>query len=116
MAEPLPSHIGNIAGSGKPVEQLLTGKIRVDYNVSMRGRVRNIRTEAIPEEFTDMQRIVHREIRRRIFRPKMVAGEMQLSENLVFEHSFFYRQSDLDKLKRPTEQSESQPADGDTET
>lgn len=116
MAEPLPSHVGNIADSGKPREQLLTGKIRVDYNVSTRGRVRNIRTEAIPEEFTDMQRIVHREIRRRVFRPKMADGNLQVSENLVFEHSFFYRQSDLDKLKKPTEQSEPQPSDDNTET
>lgn len=116
MAEPLPSHVGKNADAGKPREQLLTGKIRVDYNVSTRGRVRNIRTEAIPEEFVDMQRIVHREMRRRVFRPRMTDGELQVSENLVFEHSFFYRQSDLDKLKRPNEESELQTEDDETET
>jgi tetratricopeptide (TPR) repeat protein len=79
-------------------EELLTGTIRVDYTVSERGRVRNIRTEAMPEEFTDMQRMVHREIRRRVFRPQMSDAESRESDTLVFEHQFFYRQADLDKL------------------
>ncbi|MGB5624409.1 MAG: hypothetical protein WBM61_01650 [Woeseiaceae bacterium] len=67
--------------------------------------MRNIRTEAIPPEFTDMQRMVHREIRRRVFRPKMSDGELQDSDNLVFEHSFFYRQSDLDALIKKNEET-----------
>lgn len=79
-------------------ENLLTGTIRVDYTVSSRGRVRNLRTEAIPAEFTDMQRMVHREIRRRVFRPQMVDAEIGESDSQVFEHTFYYRQSDLDKL------------------
>ena len=79
-------------------ENLLTGTIRVDYTVSSRGRVRNLRTEAIPAEFTDMQRMVHREIRRRVFRPQMVDAEIGESDSQVFEHTFYYRKSDLDKL------------------
>ena len=90
-----------------PGEQLLTGKIRVDYTVSERGRVRNIRTEAIPEEFTNIQRIVHRDVRRRVFRPRMLDGELQESETMVFEHSFYYRQAELDKLRMRSKKSES---------
>ena len=86
-------------------DDLLTGTIRVDYTVSTRGRVRSIRTEALPPEFTDMQRMVHREIRRRVFRPKMSDGELQESDNLVFEHSFFYRQSDLDAIIKQLEET-----------
>lgn len=92
----LPSQVFERNLTGEPV---LTGTIRVDYNVSPRGRVRNIRTEASPPEFTDIQRLVHREIRSRIFRPMMVDGQPQLSENITFEHPFRYRQSDLDALK-----------------
>jgi len=86
-------------------DELLTGTIRVDYTVSERGRVRNIRTEAIPAEFTDMQRMVHREIRRRVFRPQMSDAESSGSDTLVFEHKFFYRQADLDALTGKTRQT-----------
>jgi tetratricopeptide (TPR) repeat protein len=86
-------------------EELLTGTVRVDYTVSERGRVRNIRTEAIPPEFTEMQRMVHREIRRRVFRPQISDAKARASDNLVFEHQFFYRQSDLDELTGQTQQT-----------
>ena len=101
----LPKYAFKANDANKASDDLLTGTIRVDYTVSTRGRVRNIRTEAIPPEFTDMQRIVHREIRRRVFRPKMSEGELQDSDNLVFEHSFFYRQSDLDALIKKNEET-----------
>lgn len=93
----LPKYIGK-AGAGDADGDFLTGIIRVDYTISKRGRVRNIRTEAKPPQFTDMQRVVHREIRQRVFRPKMMDGQLQTSDNLVFEHTFFYQQADLDKV------------------
>ncbi|MBT8102314.1 MAG: hypothetical protein KJO95_05050, partial [Gammaproteobacteria bacterium] len=101
----LPKYVKGIEG-GSSKDALLKGTIRVDYTVSPRGRVRKIRTEAMPEEFTDMQRMVHREIRRRVFRPRMVDGQLRESEPLNFEHSFFYRQVDLDKLVKPRESEE----------
>jgi len=116
MVDTLPPYAGSGDSAGNPSEQFLTGKIRVDYNVSTRGRVRNIRTEAIPEEFTDMQRIVHREIRNSVFRPGMVDGQLLESEDQVFEHSFLYRQTDLDTLKKPPEQSASPAAEDNPET
>ena len=96
--EPLPLYAGG--SSETSADGMLRGVIHVDYTISTRGRVRNIRTTADPIEFTDMQRMVHREIRRRFFRPIMVEGEPVESGNQVFEHEFFYRQSDLDELKR----------------
>ena len=102
--EPLPGYAGD--SSPTSTAELLKGSIRVDYTVSNRGRVKNIRTAAFPVEFTDMQRMVHREIRRRFFRPAMVDGEPIDSENLVFEHEFFYSQSDLDALRKEIADSE----------
>jgi hypothetical protein len=111
LQDTLPKYVGSGANDGTSGDEFLTGTIRVDYTVSTRGRVRNIRTEAVPPEFTDMQRMVHREIRRRVFRPQMIDAQLQESENIVFEHSFFYRQADLDKLKQQNQQTAAQPAD-----
>ena len=58
-----------------------------------------------------MQRMVHREIRRRVFRPQMSDAKARESDNLVFEHKFFYRQADLDELKRQNQQGQSRHAD-----
>ncbi len=104
--EDLPTHAGG--GNGSRGDAYLNGMIRVEYDVSRRGRVRNIRTVASPPEFIDLQRRVHREIRNRIYRPMLVDGQPVESDGLVFEHNFLYRQSDLDKLRR--EQSVQQQA------
>ncbi|MBT8091862.1 MAG: tetratricopeptide repeat protein [Gammaproteobacteria bacterium] len=98
----LPTHVFDRVSNRDAV---LTGTIVVDYNVSARGRVRSIRTEADPPEFTDLQRMVHREIRSRIFRPRLIDGVPQNSENIRLEHSFYYRQSDLDALKSPADEN-----------
>ena len=103
FAEPVPTRSGSLptfAGKGDgPRDEVKTGRIVVDYTVSARGRVRNIRTEAFPPEFTDMQRMVHREIRRRPFRPRLEDGEPTESTGQVFEHEFTYLQSDLDAIR-----------------
>ena len=113
---PLPQYVGETSPDGTSTDGFLTGTVRVDYTVSTRGRVRGIRTEAIPPQFTDMQQTVHREIRRRIFRPRMTEDGLLESENLVFEHSFFYRQADLDKLTIKTPKEEQQSADENSES
>lgn len=95
---PLPHYVGTAESSTSPADTR-TGRIVVEYNVSDRGRVRNLRTEAIPAEFTDMQRMTHREIRSRIFRPRTVDGVPVATEGMVFEHQFTYRQSDLETIR-----------------
>ena len=88
-------------GSGdEPVEGFQNGTAQVDYTVSTRGRVRNIRTEVKPAEFSDMLRMVHREVRRRVFRPVLVDGVPVESGNQVFRHDFFYTEFELNELKR----------------
>ena len=99
LEEILPRYT-NGSGSGEPAPGFLTGTIQVDFTVSERGRVKNIRTEADPIEFTDMQRMVHREIRRRVFRPALEEGAPVTSKNQVYRHEFFYADSELEELKR----------------
>lgn len=95
----LPSYAGGLEGSSTKRAHLLVGKITVDYTVSARGRVRNLRSEAIPPEFTDMQRMVHREIRGRTYRPKIEDASPVPAEGLEFVHTFSYLQADLDSLR-----------------
>ncbi len=103
LQDALPTYAGGPSSAASDPSNFLTGTIRVDYTVSTRGRVRNIRTEASPQEFTDMQRMVHREVRRRMFRPMLENGVPVESGNQVFVHEFFYRQEQLDDLKKKQE-------------
>jgi hypothetical protein len=95
--QPLPLYAGGRGGTSNT--NLLSGRVVVDYTVSTRGRVSKLKTESFPPEFTDIQTMVHREIRRRIFRPRIVDGEAVQSDDLVFEHMFSYAQVDLDDLR-----------------
>lgn len=104
MAPVLPTHVNKVVVDDATSGEFLAGKIRVDYRVSERGRVKNIRTEAIPPEFTEMQRLVHRKIRNSVFRPQMVDSKMQNSEFIPYEHTFYYRQAELDKLIKEQQQ------------
>jgi len=119
--ERLPEYAGGINNSNSSRSDLIAGKVIVDYTVSTRGRVRDLKTEVIPPEFTDMQRMVHREIRRRTFRPRLADGVAVESEGLIFEHNFSFVQSDLDALReanpappreQETEETQEEP-DGD---
>jgi len=98
-ANSLPVYAGTAARDGSSRNDLIAGKIVVTYNVSSRGRVKSLRTEAFPVEFTDMQRMAHREIRRRIYRPRIADGETVEATDVVFTHSFSYRQSELEALR-----------------
>jgi len=100
--EPLPSYAGGSSEASPGVR--LRGTIRVDYAISAKGDVKDMHSEATPAEFTDMQRIVHREFRGRNFRPPMVDGVPVEAPNQVFIHEFFYQQADLDELKQAATQ------------
>lgn len=96
--ETLPSSTGG--GPSSSSGATLTGNIRADYTISTRGRVKDIRTQASPAEFTDMQRMVHREVRGRFFRPPMIDGAPVEAANQVFIHEFSYQQAELEELRR----------------
>ena len=80
-------------------EDILTGKIVVTFNVSATGRVRQIQSVAIPEDFTDMQRMVHREIRARRYRPMVVEGEPTPVTGMQYVHEFKYFPADIEKIR-----------------
>ena len=55
--------------------------------------------EANPAEFVDMQRLVSREIRDRIFRPRFEDAEPVDTPDQSFSHRYFYLQEALDELR-----------------
>jgi hypothetical protein len=69
-----------LPGSGPDGEKafdstVLQGTVAMTYDVSTRGRAFNIKlVEAQPPEFQDMQKLMQREIHRRIFRPRRING------------------------------------------
>lgn len=95
----LPKYAGQEASSRPVGDEFLTGQVTVNYRVTNRGRVKNLRTEATPPEFTNIQRMVHREIRHRVFRPRIDATGPVSTDDLIFEHTFSYLQADLDALR-----------------
>jgi tetratricopeptide (TPR) repeat protein len=109
----LPVYTGGKSTGGSPSSALNAGKIIVTYDVSSRGRVRELQTQAVPAEFTDMQRMVHREIRRRIYRPRIADGDVVDAKGLVFEHPFSYDQAELDALKAAANADTQQEAERD---
>jgi tetratricopeptide (TPR) repeat protein len=107
----LPRYVNSEEDAGDD-STLQQGRVAVTYNISVRGRVANLKmVEANPPEFTNMQRHVQRELRRRVFRPVLVDGDPVESAEQILEHTFFYRQADLDALRAETD-----PAGTDAET
>jgi len=98
----LPQYVNSEDAEDDAVDDnsLLQGKVAVTYNISARGRIANLKmVEANPPEFTNMQRYVQRELRRRVFRPMLVEGKPVESADQLLIHNFFYRQADLDTLR-----------------
>jgi tetratricopeptide (TPR) repeat protein len=111
--DPLPVHAGGPPRAGTSPGELIKGKIVVDYSVSASGRVRDLSTEAFPQEFSDMQRMVHREIRSRIYRPRIVDGVAVDAEGLRYEHVFTYLQVDLDSIRKARQATNASAAKDD---
>ena len=105
--EPIPTQTNAAGNAPKRSTDKRTGTVTVTYSVSTRGRVESIRTEVDPVPFKDMQRMVHREIRRRVFRPQIADGEPVESTELQFRHEFTYLQPELEDLVRKQEENES---------
>ena len=83
------------------------GTVSLSYGVTQRGRAVDIKLiTAEPPEFEDMLERAVRELRRRIYRPRMVDGKAVGTENLTFEHKFFYRQSDLIAVRQAAEEDD----------
>ena len=81
-------------------EQFEQGKIVLKFTVNTRGRARNFEIiEAHPPGLEDMERAVLREMRRLIYRPRLDNRDVVPTENMIYTHEFFYRQSDLPNIE-----------------
>jgi len=103
----LPSYISTDEDKKAPDEKedpLLQGSISISYTVSTRGRATDLRMiEAQPAEFERMTNLVQREVRRRIYRPRLEGGEVVETPDLILVHKYFYRQSELDAARAAIE-------------
>lgn len=74
-----------------------TGTISIGYTVLPNGRIANMRlVEAQPAEIGKFDETVARSLRRLIYRPRMQDGQLVATNNTIYTHEFFYRQSDLE--------------------
>jgi tetratricopeptide (TPR) repeat protein len=86
---------------------LLQGNITIAYEVSRRGEATNLKiVESQPAGFSDMVRLVQREMRSRVYRPRFVEAEAVTTDGQVLIHRFYYRQSDLDAVQENTAAAE----------
>ena len=100
--DPIPRYVGSATRSDRQLEDdsLREGHVIVSYDVNTRGRVSALKiVEATPAVFDDMRRLVQREVRTRIFRPRFENAVPVESTNEIFTHSFFYRQEELEELR-----------------
>ena len=85
---------------GGPSDEFLQGSVTISFSVTDRGRVIEIEpVEVVPGEFTDMEKLVYREIRGRLYRPRFEDAEPVKTRNQTFTHLFYYKQSDLEERR-----------------
>ena len=85
---------------GAPSDEFLQGSVTMSFSVTDRGRVIEIEpVEVVPGEFTDMEKLVYREIRGRLYRPRLEEAEPVKTRNEIFTHLFYYKQSDLEERR-----------------
>jgi tetratricopeptide (TPR) repeat protein len=100
--QPLPQYLSSATGSSgtKSSDQLLPGTLVLSYNINEYGRVSSIRlVQAEPPEFTGMQHAVARIVRSRTYRPRFSDGQPAASNEQILDHTFYYRQADLEALR-----------------
>ena len=82
-------------------EDFEIGTVSYGFTVNTSGRATNItHIETLPPEFTDMRDRVKRNLRHIVYRPRVEAGDMVATPDIVFIHEFFYRIEDIPK--KPT--------------
>lgn len=94
----LPQYVSTEAAgtSDDGSDPVLQGSVSMGFDVTTGGRADDIRLiDAQPAEFESMIDAVERELRRRIYRPRIEDGEVVATPDQVLNHRFYYRQSDL---------------------
>ena len=104
--ETLPPYTNAAAGAKRRDGEIRTGVVTIIYDVTQRGRARIKEAKTTPAEFTDIQNMVEREVRRRVYRPMIVDGNTRESEPQIFTHEFNYTRSELEAMREPQPQAE----------
>jgi tetratricopeptide (TPR) repeat protein len=108
--QPVPRYAGDATAQDKANSDpdLREGRIVVSFDINTRGRVSNLRVvESQPAEFEDMRDFVIREMRKRVYRPRLANGQAIDTPNQVMAHTFYYLQDDLDERRTGTAAEES---------
>ena len=76
------------------------GTVAVSFDVSSRGRVSNLQVvEFSPADFPEMLRDVQRQVRTRLYRPRLRDGVPVDSEGEAFVHNFYYRVAEMEERR-----------------
>lgn len=95
-----------------PPENFETGTMTFAYAVNPNGRIVNLQLlETRPAELIEFGKVAGRSLRRMIYRPRLADGKPVATENVEYNHDFFYRPSDL-----PSRQPTPAPVDADSAT
>lgn len=82
-----------------------TGSVTYEYTVTTRGTPRDVViVQADPVGLDSMYETVARDVRRMIYRPRIVGGQPVDTSNVSFSHSFYYREADLPNAPAPQEE------------
>lgn len=84
-----------------PPENFSSGTMSFSYTVGPSGRVEDVvHIETQPRDIKEFSDSVGRMLRRQMYRPRLVDGELVSTPEIYYTHEFFYRPSDLPE---PTE-------------
>ena len=98
--EPLPPYTsGAVGATDRRDGEIRTGTVAVDFIVDRRGRARLLETRTDPVEFSDMKRMVEREVKKRRYRPVISDGQAVDSATQTFVHEFRYKKAELDEIR-----------------
>lgn len=92
-----------------PPASFETGTISFGYTVSPTGRITQLHhIETQPAGIKNFESVVGRSLRRLIYRPRVMDGQLIHTPDVVFAHEFFYRPSDLvtSETETPAEQTD----------
>jgi tetratricopeptide (TPR) repeat protein len=75
-------------------------QVTFNYNVSKRGLAKNInRASFKPDGLDFMHNIIGKEIRKLVYRPRFYEREPVITQNVIFEHEFFYKKNNASVQK-----------------
>jgi len=76
------------------------GIVTLSFSVSKRGSVEDVELiEFRPEEFPEMLRHVQRQLRSRLYRPRLRDGELIETADQAISHSFYYRVDEMERRR-----------------